>query len=398
MRRSRSGLVYVLDQFPALSETFVQNELRELRRRGLDPEVFALYPLRGTADGSAADIAHTVLPSPSRHLGAVASATARVALRHPVGLAKAVAVASARPSRLQAHCLSKAVLLVASLAQQPARFHAHFARASASTAMLAAVITGSRFSFTAHAIDIFWKPFDVARKLKRADVTITVCQYNVDYIEEQWPGLGRIAVAPCGVEIGSFSRRSTYSKDPFTILSVARLVEKKGLPTLIEACALLRSEERAFRCRIIGEGPEHDRLARMIETAGLQDFVSLEGAANAREVIAALEEASVFCLPCTIAPNGDRDSQPVVVKEAMAMEVPVVGTAVVAMPEMIDDEVGRLVPADDPVALAAALSELSALPADELAAMGSRGRRRVGEQFSLDQQVTLLIQAWRTAD
>ena len=398
MSPSSGRLVYVVEQFPAFSETFVQNELRELQRRGHEARVFALYPLRGDADPSARDMAHTVLPSSSRSAMSLVRAAFRVIVRYPVGFGKASALALARPSRLQAHCLAKACLLVADLDKRPRRYHAHFARASASTAMFAAAITGSRFSFTAHAIDIFWNPFDVDRKLERADATITVCQYNVDFIRTKWPGLGRVEIAPCGVDPAVFARSKPYRKDPIEILSVGRLVEKKGFHTLVEACAQLRDRGIDFRCRILGDGPERDRLGGLIAQNGLDDVVTLYGTASPAEVAAALEEASIFCLPCTIDRFGDSDSQPVVIKEAMAMEVPVVGTSVAAVPEMIDDEVGRLVPRDDATALASALEELASLPEAELAALGKRGRKRVQEHFSLEQQVMLLLQAWRSAE
>ena len=106
-------------------------------------------------------------------------------------------------------------------------------------------------------------------------------------------------------------------------------------------------------------------------------------------VLDRMATAAVVCLPARIADDGDRDSMPVVLKEAMARSYPVVATAVVAIPEMVDDEVGRLVPPDDPGALAAALGELLG-DADLRGRLGAAGRDRVAERFTLAGEVTRL--------
>jgi glycosyltransferase involved in cell wall biosynthesis len=386
-------IAYICDGFPALSQTFVQNELRELHRRGIEPRVFALYRPDGP-DPTAGDLAFTRLPS-IRESPAFAGALVRVVRRRPLGFMRMVALAAARPSRYQLHCLGRAVRLLDALgADSPERLHAHFARGSASTAMLAAAALGCPFSFTAHANDIFQAPFDVARKLRRADVTITVCEYNRGRIEAMWPGLGRVVIVPCGVRPEQFRRGSPYRSRPFTVVAVSRLVEKKGFDVLVEACSRLRDDGLDFTCRIVGEGPERPRLETLVRHHHLETVVALEGAMTADGIRAALEEASVFVLPNVIAVDGDLDSQPVVTKEAMAMEVPVVTTDEVGNPEIVDSAVGRLVPVHDPAALAGAITELAVLDDGALRAMGEAGRRRIEEKLDLTRLVDDLVAAW----
>jgi glycosyltransferase involved in cell wall biosynthesis len=96
-----------------------------------------------------------------------------------------------------------------------------------------------------------------------------------------------------------------------------------------------------------------------------------------------LEQADLLALPCVVASDGDRDSMPVVVKEALAMEVPVVGSDEVGMPEMIQSEWGRLVPPRDAGALAGAIRELLDLPVEQRVEMGRRGREYVVRNFSV---------------
>jgi colanic acid/amylovoran biosynthesis glycosyltransferase len=97
-------------------------------------------------------------------------------------------------------------------------------------------------------------------------------------------------------------------------------------------------------------------------------------------------------MPCVVAADNDRDSMPVVVKEAMAMELPVVATNEVGLPELVDASCGRLVPPHDPAALARALDELLELPVEKRAALGRAGRARVVERCDVETETGKLVQ------
>ena len=103
------------------------------------------------------------------------------------------------------------------------------------------------------------------------------------------------------------------------------------------------------------------------------------GALAPPEVRAALEQADLLAMPCVVARNGDRDSMPVVVKEAMAMGLLVAASDEVGLPEVVLAPGGRLAPPRDPAALAAAIEELLALSAEERAAAGDAARAHVRE-------------------
>jgi glycosyltransferase involved in cell wall biosynthesis/O-antigen/teichoic acid export membrane protein len=395
--RAAGGVVYVLERFPERSETFIQSELRQLRKLGVVPRIFAIQAHQDL-DTDASDLPFRRLASVAQHPVRFLGASLRLAFRHPARLARVVALALRRPSRQQMRALAKSILLLDELGpDRPERIHAHFALVSASTAMLTAAAVGSRFSFTGHAYDLFVRPFDMERKLGAADVTLTVCEYNRRFIETTWPGLGHIEVVPCGVDVDRFHRTQPYRRDPFTIVAVGRLVEKKGFDFLIRACALLRDRGVSFRCRILGEGSERGGLERLIEELDLRQAVYLEGSVPPSAVRAALEGASVFCLPCVVASDGNRDSQPVVVKEAMAMGLPVVATAEVGIPEMVDEQTGWLVPPADAAALSCALEEVAVTVEERLVRMGAVARRRVEERFSLAACTGELVTCWERA-
>jgi glycosyltransferase involved in cell wall biosynthesis len=173
------------------------------------------------------------------------------------------------------------------------------------------------------------------------------------------PGV-RVEVVVMGVDAARFVR-GTPPPGRRIVVAVGRLVEKKGFEHLAAA-----AERLDARVRIVGDGPLRERLA------GTR--VELLGALAPEEVRAVLEAADVLAMPCVVAADGDRDAMPVVVKEALAMEVPVVASDAVGLPELVRPAWGRLVPPGDAAALAVALDELLALPAHERAAMGRAGR------------------------
>jgi glycosyltransferase involved in cell wall biosynthesis len=127
----------------------------------------------------------------------------------------------------------------------------------------------------------------------------------------------------------------------------------------------------------VGDGPLRTQLAARAERLGLGHRVRFTGAQPPDGVRDELERADVLAMPCVVAPDGDRDAMPVVVKEALAMEVPVVASDEVGLPELVADGWGRLFAPGDPHALARALEEILDLPVKRRVAMGRAGRAHV---------------------
>ena len=171
------------------------------------------------------------------------------------------------------------------------------------------------------------------------------------------------------------------------ILSVGRLVEKKGFPILLRAAGILRSRGAEFRLVIIGEGPDRADLQSLATGLGLADLVEFRGAQSAEAVRLAYTEADVFALASIVAHDQDRDGLPNVLLEALACGVPAVTTRVSAIPELIEpEETGLLAKPGDPEDLADQLERM--LFDDELRAVVSRlGRERVAQRFRLERSV-----------
>jgi glycosyltransferase involved in cell wall biosynthesis len=272
--------------------------------------------------------------------------------------------------------------------------HAHFADTTTQVAMLASMMTGIPFSFTCHAKDIYLgDPEDLTRKIKRAKFVVTCTSANVTYLQ-QLVGEAearKINVVYHGVDVEKFSPgEPTERGSPPQILSVGRLVEKKGFPELLRACAILRSKGHDFRCLIIGEGPERPVLEKQIRHLELTDIVSIPGARSHEEVLDAYRHADVFALPCQVLKNGDRDGIPNVLLEAMAVGLPVVTTPVSGIPELVrHGENGILIPERNHRSLASALEKLL-LDADLRLRLGKAARLSVVRDFDSAMHVSQL--------
>ena len=384
-------LAYLGRILPVDSETFVVREIMAIRRLGLGVKVFSLHPPDiGIRHPEAPDLAREVqvLAQPKNpwfwltHLIFLARFPGRYfsCLYHYVLRGETTWKARRRVL---------AYFIVAPFAAWRLRragcqhLHAHFANAPASVALMAATLAGISFSFTAHAYDIFIDQQLLPAKLTAAAFIACISNYNRRYLQEHFPEAwaANLKVVRNGLDTIRFRPHPHLPGVPPVILGVGRLVETKGFHVLLEACARLRDQGLDCRCLIVGEGPEGTRLQAMIKDLQLGDRVQLLGKLQPDQVLSCYWQADVLAMPSCIR-NQDADGIPVVLSEAMAMEIPVVGTRVSGIPELVlDGDTGLLVPPDDAPALAAALARL--LTDQALARrLGRAGRDLVVSQFN----------------
>jgi glycosyltransferase involved in cell wall biosynthesis len=276
--------------------------------------------------------------------------------------------------------------------------HAQYANATASFAMLASMLTKIQYIITTHATDLFVKPELLSEKFKRARLVITCTKYNQEYIREKYPLVNaeNVHVIYHGLNVNafqmSFPRR--VQKHP-VLLSIGRLVPKKGFRHLLRACKILKEREIPFACTIIGDGPDRGQLELYVRLNQLTDFVSFVGAIPPTQVRDYYEGANIFVLPCVIDSSGDRDGIPNVIAEAMAMELPVISTTISGIPEIvINGETGILVDPNEIDLLVDAVLDLSKNPEKALQ-MGRKGRERILNVFDMNnhfQELATLLQ------
>lgn len=411
---------YVLKMYPRFSETFIVNEILELERRGADVRIYSLRkPDDGRFHANLAQVRAPVVYLPESIVaesGDVLAAQRACLKANPRVFGRVLWYALTRRNRHALKRFLQAAVLTEHLRANPvSHLHAHFASSATRVAMFAHLLTGVPFSFTAHAKDIFHAAVDadlLRDKMRAARFVVTVSEFNRRYLAQLASAPGQtslggllptasLALPPQrirrlynGVDLNVFDGDTAPARGTGTplILSIGRLVEKKGLDILIKACALLRERGLNFRAELIGKGPLEPALKAQIAALDLQRHVMLAGPQPQDAVVAAYRRADVFALPCVVAADGNRDGLPTVLLEAMAMRLPVVSTALTGIPEIVDDgENGLLVPPNDPAALADALGRLLRDPALR-GRLGDAARRKVLREFDLRTNAAMLHQ------
>jgi glycosyltransferase involved in cell wall biosynthesis len=264
--------------------------------------------------------------------------------------------------------------------------HAHFAHSPASVAMFTSILSGLPFSFTAHAKDIYTSdPRQLREKIRLAKFVVTCTDYNRRYLKTLSGSVSRpIYCVYHGIDTELFSQNRIHSakvKTPYQILTVARLIAKKGLPTVFQALKILKDKGIAFQHTLIGDGDDRQKVLSVIKDLGLDAHIRWLGTQPHEVVREHYQRAHLFVLGCEVAPNGDRDGIPNVLCESMAMGVPVVATNISAIPELVDnEETGLLVDPGQPQQLAEAMRR--ALTEDALRGrIIPAARRRVVQGF-----------------
>jgi glycosyltransferase involved in cell wall biosynthesis len=263
--------------------------------------------------------------------------------------------------------------------------HAHFAHNPTTLARYASLMTGIPYSFTAHAKDLYLsRPESLCNKAERATFIATCTGFNAAYLRSVLPERehGKIHVVYHGVDTERFKpplQRPVGNK--VHVVSVGRLVSKKGYEYLVDAVRLLNERDMRLRLDVYGGGPLRDALQARTHEYGLDDVVHLHGACSQDELVDAYKDAHAFVLAPVVMEDGDRDGIPNVLLEAMASGLPVVSSAISGIPELVSHgDNGLLVPPRDSQALALALESLIESPQmrDRL---GSAARATIEERF-----------------
>jgi glycosyltransferase involved in cell wall biosynthesis len=273
--------------------------------------------------------------------------------------------------------------------------HAHFAHDPGLVALLTARLTGLPYSITAHARDLYQLPVPGLRARARgAAAVVTCCAANADYLRAVLPSRlhPRVRLVHHGVELDRFVPAERAEDGgpvdgaPVQIVSVGRLVEKKGFPDLLHACRAVKAATPApppFRLRVYGDGPLRAELCALRDRLGLSEEVRFLGECGVDEVLRAYQSADLFALTPCVTADGDRDGVPNVIVEAMACGLPVLTTDAGGIPEVVrHGATGLIAPARDVGTLARHLGELLSDPVRRRA-LGAEGRRSVEGHFDV---------------
>jgi glycosyltransferase involved in cell wall biosynthesis len=267
--------------------------------------------------------------------------------------------------------------------------HAHFAHDPTLIAYLANLMTGLPYSFTAHARDLYQIPEQVLMdRIRTSRGVITCCGVNMDYLNQVAPSeQSKFSLIYHGVNLDDFRASSSNGANSTSevpiILSVGRLVEKKGFLDLLQALLIVKESGPQFQCTIYGGGPLAEKLEQWIEEHGMADDVRLMGDITQQELISIYQNATLFALTPMQTEDGDRDGIPNVLVEAMAVGLPVVTTAVAGIPELVDDNLnGLLYQPHDVNGISSGILELLR-DAEKRRQLSNAGAKKVNEQFDI---------------
>lgn len=432
----RKPIAFLFPAFPVLHQTFVLWEVLALRRCGVQIKLYSLKrPSTRSQQPEGAALAQEVCYLPSSFSAAILSANLRTLLHSPrrylgafVGLArewwrdrhvKSLWLDKSAPPDPDERMLTLRERAERFFNQNPVmyllkslwlvlpavhlgckleaagidRIHAHWASYPTTVAMVIHWVFGIPFSFTAHAYDIYLVPQLLPVKVRGADFVVTCAQVNAAYLEALAGSAAgpRIVVNYHGVDLERFQPRSPsrpVGSGVPCIVTCGRLQLYKGHHVLLRACATLR---QPWRCIVIGEGPQGGNLQQLAQTLGIGDRVEFTGPLPQSEVARLYGQADVFVLSSiVVASSGKRDVIPNVLAEAMAMQLPVVASNISGIGELVTDGIsGRLVPPNDPAALAAVLQELLGdEPQRRRLALG--GYRKVAADFDRGRNIAAL--------
>ncbi|MBE7211389.1 MAG: glycosyltransferase family 4 protein [Gluconacetobacter diazotrophicus] len=403
--------------YPSATQTFIEREMFALAGQGLQIEVRPIWDFRpASRTDRTLPPGMTVVRSggPVRVLASMLAGTARELLRRPALLLRGLRLLLGNLPRhgegwfMTLWGTLTALSLAAGFRRggAPDVFHGTWATAPATAAAVLGELCGRPFSFGAHAYDVHRHGGDplLGPKLRAAIFVHTTTQANVDHLRNRFPGsAARIILSRRGLSQEAFrrageiaaARPARVADAAFRLLSVGRLVGKKGQLYQIAACAELARRGRPVRLRIIGEGPLRADLAARVTAAGLDGSVTLDGALPPAEVWDAYTWADTFWHTGIVDTQGDRDGLPNVVPEAMACALPVISSVAGGAGEAVHDGVTGLV-VEDPAnatALADAVERL-ALDAELCARLGRGGREWVEANFLAEVNTRLLAEAF----
>jgi len=397
-------LVVVVKGYPRISETFIAQELAALERRGIGLRIVSLrrpydpltHPVHREIRAPVLYLPEYLVEAPGRVLRGLWRAWRRhpAAWRRSLGLWLRDLGRDATANRVRR--FGQAAVLAAELPPGARLLHAHFLHTPASVARYAAAMLGLPYSLSAHAKDIWTRPaWELGEKLAGARFCVTCTAENREHLARLAPGT-RVELIYHGLDRRLFAppphfgsrRDGSDAADPVRLLSVGRLQPKKGFDVVLRALGRVPGH---VVLTLVGYGPGEARLRRLAASLDVEGRVRWTGQLDQPAVRALYRESDLFVLAPRIAPDGDRDGLPNVVVEALSQALPVVATRVAALPEIVEDGVnGRLVPPDDPAALADAVAGLTADP-DGRRRLGAAALRRVAEGWDVETGVSRLL-------
>lgn len=380
---------FIVQQFPKVSETFILNQVRALSKMGHDVTVLSIARPKVGEGGYDEGYKVIYADMPRRRSEQLFSLPRILLAPRPRGMGTKLRFINPFIFGKGALSLRRLYLLSAvGLLMDAEVLICHFGDVGQLGSDL------KRMGYRGKVVT-FFHGYDVAATFKHADLYLAlfregdlflpISQFWKQRLIEIGCSPDKVKVHHMGIDTNAFEFKARSAPEGRArIISVGRLVEKKGHEYSIRAVRRLVDANIDVEYAIVGGGPLTERLSELIIELGLEDRVILAGEVTHQDLLKMYEGAHIFMLPSVTASSGDMEGIPMVLMEAMAMGMPVISTYHSGIPELVEDEVsGYLVPERDIDRLTDATIRLLD-HSDRWPDMGRAGRAKVISEFNLD--------------
>jgi colanic acid/amylovoran biosynthesis glycosyltransferase len=400
---SAAQVAYLTNAYPKISHSFIRREISSL-------EALGFFVLRVTVRPSserlpdARDMAEkekTLALLDARWVAlALLGAVLKAGLSRPVAFARAIISAmrlgfgsTAGIGRHLAYLAEACRLSEMLRAQNIGHVHAHFGTNPSAVALLTSQLAGTTFSFTVHGPDEFDDPagHNLPAKIRGAAFVVAISSFGRGQLM-RWSDPSdwhKIRVVRCGIDAEFLDNLDPRKPAANRLVCVARLSAQKGLPLLVQAAAELKARGAEFELRIIGGGEMEAELREQVRALDLTGDVTFLGWRTAAEIREELLSARAFVLPSLA------EGLPVVLMEALALQCPVITTAVAGISELVDHECGWLIPSGSVEHLGDAMLAALQAPDAQLEQMGAIGRERVRARHDASRNAAQLLEEFK---
>lgn len=390
------NIAYIATAFPVLSETFIGNEIRALKRLNHNVKLATFSLSKDSGQEADMRLAREATELRSIHW----TETFKTLISSKAGLQNAMQFVNKQnglPKRSLLWYGAKFATFVRKSGCE--HIHAHFGLSSTATAIVAAKLIHTPISFTCHGYDIYKTPADLPLKLLNATFAVAVCDMMKEDMLKLAPDANVLRVR-CGVDTTNISQYKVPNYNTKRLIYIGRLSETKGLPVLLQALASLPTDERPS-VDIVGDGPLKEDLETLARHLNLDSCISFLGPKKSHWINNNYVHYSGLVAPFIVTPFGTQDTGPLVIKEAMMFKLPIITTDIRACLEMLDNKVANtplamVVKTGCSLSLANGLRDFLAISAEAKQLMAQNAFEHLMNNFVIDDQVKQLSNAFES--
>ena len=272
-------------------------------------------------------------------------------------------------------------------AKKISHIHCHFMHAPLAYSIIASKIAGVSVSSIGHGHDVYVNDDDLKLKLSLCDFSVAVCKDMAVKLSKY--SAGKIQLLHCGIDLSLFNNKPNRLTESVNLIFVGRLIEKKGLQFLLPAIKKI-SKKHSITLDIVGDGPLLNDLKYFCEQLGITNEVNFLGSKSPQWLAINTSNYSALIAPFCVSKNGDRDTGPVVLKEAMASGIPVLTTELMGAKEIVNDDVGAKCVPSSITGIEQMLNDFCALTPYQRYEKGLNAKRLATKRFNANSQAKKL--------